>query len=70
MKLTRNELATLQNYYSNLRFDLKDQIETLKENCQGVIDADLYGIQLNRYEMKLKEYEDRVYELENDTDNL
>lgn len=36
MKLTRNEIATLVSYYDGLQFDLKDRIETLKENCQGV----------------------------------
>lgn len=70
MKLTKNELTILRNYYSNLKFDVHEQIEDLKVNCQGVIESDLYEIQLNRYVMKIKEYEDRMYELENDPDNL
>lgn len=63
MKLTRNEIATLVSYYDNLQFDLKDRIETLKENCQGVIDSDLYNIQLNRYKTEYNKYETRVNEL-------
>lgn len=63
MKLTRNEIATLVSYYDNLQFDLKDRIETLKENCQGVIDSDLYKIQLDRYKTEYNKYETRVDEL-------
>ena len=63
MELTRDEIAVLLNYYSGLEFDLEDRIEDLKENCQGVIDTDLYGIQLTRYESKHKKYEDRINEL-------
>lgn len=63
MKLTRNEIATLVSYYDNLQFDLKARIETLKENCQGVIDSDLYKIQLDRYKTEYNKYETRVNEL-------
>lgn len=56
MKLTRNEIATLVSYYDNLQFDLKDRIETLKENCQGVIDSDLYKIQLDRYKTEYNNF--------------
>lgn len=63
MKLTRDEIAVLLNYYSGLEFDLEDRIEALQQNCMGNIDHDLYGIQLTRYESKHKEYEARINEL-------
>lgn len=63
MKLTRDEIAVLLNYYDNLQFDLKDQIDTLKENCHGVIDSDLYKIQLERYQTKYNEYDTRINKL-------
>ena len=63
MELTRSEIAVLLNYYSNLEFDLEDQINAFQTNCQGRIDTDLYKIQLNRYESKRKEYESRCNEL-------
>lgn len=63
MELTRDEIAVLLNYYSGLEFDLEDRIEALQENCQGVIDTDLYDIQLCRYEAKHKKYEARINEL-------
>ena len=63
MKLTKNEIAILVNYYDNLQFDLKDQIDTLRENCHGVIDSDLYKIQLDRYQTEYNKYEIRVAEL-------
>lgn len=70
MELTRNEIAVLFNYYNGLKFDLDDQFDTLKENCQGVIDTDLYDIQLCRYEAKEKEYENRINELQAYADKL
>lgn len=63
MELTRDEIAVLLNYYSGLEFDLEYRIEALQQNCQGVIDSDLYEIQVNRYESKHKEYEDRINKL-------
>lgn len=70
MKLTKNEIATLVSYYDGLQFDLKDQIETLEENCQGVIDSDLYKIQLDRYQTEYNKYESRIGELRAERDNL
>lgn len=70
MKLTKNEIATLVNYYDNLQFDLKDRIDTLRENCQGVIDSDLYKIQLKRYQTEYDKYEIRVNELRAERNNL
>lgn len=70
MELTRDEIAVLLNYYSGLEFDLKDQIDTLKENCQGVIDSDLYKIQLDRYQTEYDKYESRIGELRAERDNL
>lgn len=70
MKLTKNEIAVLVNYYDNLQFDLKDQVDTLKENCHGVIDSDLYKIQLERYQTEYDKYEIRVSELRAECNNL
>lgn len=70
MKLTKNEIAVLVNYYDNLQFDLKDQIDTLRENCHGVIDSDLYKIQLERYQTEYDKYETRVSELRAERGNL
>ena len=63
MKLTRDEIAVLLNYYSGLEFDLEDRIEALQQNCMGRIDTDLYEIQRTRYELKYKKYESRINEL-------
>lgn len=70
MKLTKNEIKALVSYYIGLKFDLQDRIDTLREDCQGVIESDLYEMQLNRYKMKLKECENRIYELEHDEGNF
>lgn len=70
MKLTKNEIAVLVNYYDNLQFDLKDQIDTLRENCHGVIDSDLYKIQLERYQTEYTKYEIRINELRAERNNL
>lgn len=70
MKLTKNEIAILVNYYDNLQFDLKDQMDTLKENCHGVIDSDLYKIQLDRYQTEYNKYESRISELRAERNNL
>lgn len=70
MKLTRNEIGALLNYYQSLEFDLEDQMNTIQDNCQGIIDSDLYGMQLNRYDAKRKEIRDRVAELTAELDKL
>lgn len=70
MKLTRNEIGALLNYYQSLEFDLEDQMNTIQDNCQGIIDSDLYGMQLNRYDSKRKEIRDRVAELTAELDKL
>lgn len=70
MKLTKNEIKALVSYYIGLKFDLQDRIDTLREDCQGVIESDLYEMQLNRYKIKLKECENRIYELEHDEGNF
>lgn len=70
MELTRDEIATLVTYYDGLQFDLKDQIDTLKENCQGVIDSDLYKIQLDRYQTEYNKYKSRINELQTELDKL
>ena len=70
MKLIRNEIGALLNYYQSLEFDLEDQMNTIQDNCQGIIDSDLYGMQLNRYDAKRKEIKDRVAELTAELDKL
>ena len=70
MKLTKDEIEVLVDYYDNLQFDLKDQIDALKENCHGVIDSDLYKIQLERYYTKYNEHEYRVNDLRAERNNL
>lgn len=70
MKLTRNEIAVIVNYYKGIEFDFEDQINTLETNCQGVIDADLYKTQLDRYKTRIKECKDRVAEVTAELDEL
>ena len=70
MKLTRNEIAVIVNYYRGLEFDAEDQINTLETNCLGVIDSDLYRTQLDRYKTKIKECKDRVAEVTAELDEL
>ena len=70
MKLTRNEIAVLLNYYSGLESDLEDQLDDVKATCMGVIDSDLYGIQIDRYRVKIKECKNRVSELEAELDSI
>lgn len=70
MKLTRNEIAVLLNYYSGLKFDLEDQLDYVKTTCMGVIDSDLYGTQIDRYREKIKECKNRISELETELDSI
>lgn len=70
MKLTRNEIAVLLNYYNGLEFDLEDQLDNVKTTCMGIIDSDLYGTQIDRYKTKIKECKNRVSELEAELDSI
>lgn len=70
MKLTRNEIAVLLNYYNGLEFDLEDQLDNVKATCMGVIDSDLYGTQIDRYKTKIKKCKNRVSELEAELDSI
>lgn len=70
MKLTRNEIGALLNYYQSLEFDLEDQMNSIQDNCHGLIDSDLYRMQLNRYDDKRKEIKDRVAELTAELDKF
>lgn len=70
MKLTRNEIAVLLNYYNGLEFELEDQLDDVKATCMGVIDSDLYGIQIDRYRAKIKECKNRISELEAELDTV
>lgn len=70
MKLTRNDLAVLLNYYTGLEFDLEDRMETFKKDCIGLLDSDLFDQQMNRYKAKLKEYESRIDKLQVELDEL
>ncbi len=70
MKLTRNEIAVIVNYYKGIEFDTNDQIDTLETNCLGVIDSDLYRTQLDRYKNTIKECEDRIKEVTAELEEL
>lgn len=70
MKLTRNEIAALLNYYNSILFDLEDQLDNVKATCLGVIDSDLYGTQIDRYKAKIKECKNRISELEAELDSI
>ncbi len=70
MKLTRNEIAVIVNYYKGIEFDANDQIDTLETNCLGVIDSDLYRTQLDRYKNQIKECEDRIKEVTAELEEL
>ncbi len=70
MKLTRNEIWILLNYYQGREFDITNQINNFNDNCHEIIDSDLCNIQLNRYKSKRKMIKDRVAELQTELDKL
>lgn len=70
MELTRNEIAVILNYYHGLEFDIEDRMETIKTDCIGLIDTDLYETQLDRCKTTLKEYQDRIEEMTTELEKL
>lgn len=70
MKLTRNEICVLINYYESLKFDLEDRMEKFKNVRVKLIDNDLFIAQRNRYEARHDEFESRINELQTELDEL
>lgn len=70
MKLTRNEIFILINYYEGLKFDLEDRMEKFKNVQVELIDNDLFVIQRKRYEARHDEFESRINELQTELDKL
>lgn len=70
MKLTRNEIAVLLNYYNGFELDLEDRLDNVKATCMGIIDSDLYGTQIDRCRAKIKECKNRISELEAELDSI
>lgn len=64
------EIRDLMNYYTRLIYDLERRMYSF-ENCSdwhGIIDSDLYNIQVERYKSKIKELETRILELQDELD--
>lgn len=70
MKLTRNEIAVLINYYDCLKFDEKMQVDDIKQTCTNLLDVDLLATQLKRYEHRIDGYESRIRELKSELDKI
>ena len=70
MKLTRNEIFILINYYEGLKFDLEDRMEKFKNVQVELIDNDLFITQRKRYEARNDEFESRINELQTELDKL
>lgn len=62
MKLTRNEILVLIDYYNDLEYELENRIE--------VFDPDLFKIQTDRYKNEKNTIKSRIKELRNDLNNL
>lgn len=70
MKLTRNEIWILINYYKDLKFDLEDRMEKFKNVHVELMDNDLFITQRKRYESRHDEFESRINELQTELDEL
>jgi hypothetical protein len=70
MKLTRNEICILINYYEDLKFDLEDRMEKFKNVHVELMDNDLFITQRERYESRHDEFESRINELQTELDEL
>lgn len=62
MKLTRNEILVLIDYYNDLEYELENRIK--------VFDPDLFKIQTDRYKNEKNTIKSRIKELRNDLNNL
>lgn len=70
MKLTRNEILVLIDYYENLKYELEDQIENFEHRYATVLDSDLFKIQIERYKNEKNTTKSRIKELRNELNNL
>lgn len=70
MKLTRNEILILIDYYENLKCELEDRIENFDHRYAAVLDSDLFKIQIERYKNEKNTTKFRIKELRNELNNL
>lgn len=70
MKLTRNEILILIDYYKNLEFDLEDRMDKFENTYIGLMDNDLFVTQRKRYKIMLDGYRSRINELQTELDKL
>lgn len=70
MKLTRNEILVLIDYYENCKYELEDRIENFEQSYSGVLDSDLFKIQIERYKNEKNATKSRIKELRNEVNNL
>lgn len=70
MKLTRNEILILLDYYKGLEFDLEDRMDKFKNTYIGLMDNDLFVTQRKRYKVMLDEYRSRINELQTELEKL
>lgn len=70
MKLTRNEIIILIDYYENLVNDLENRMNNLKNDFFGLIDFDLYDTQKERYKHRIDEDKTRIKELDKELNKI
>lgn len=70
MKLARNEILVLIDYYENLKYELEDRIENFEHRYATVLDSDLFKIQIERYKNDKNTTKSRIKELRNELNNL
>lgn len=68
--MKKTDIRGLMNYYTGVIYGLERRMH-LFENCSdwhGILDSDLYNIQVERYKSKIKELETRILELQDELD--
>lgn len=70
MKLTRNEILVLIDYYENRKYELEDRIENFEQSYSEVLDSDLFNTQIKRYKNEKNATKSRIKELRNELNNL
>lgn len=70
MKLTRNEILVLIDYYENRKYELEDRIENFEQSYSEVLDSDLFDTQIKRYKNEKNATKSRIKELRNELNNL
>lgn len=70
MKLTRNEILVLIDYYENRKYELEDRIENFEQSYSEVLDYDLFNTQIKRYKNEKNATKSRIKELRNELNNL